>query len=101
MDNNNIIFIIVIFIIIIIYNNIYNNNNNNNNSNNSNRNEILGKVDINFSNFITVDKIKNKIGGLPSNKACGLDEIHTIILQSINNSKFPIILFHLFKCVLN
>ena len=61
------------------------------------RDEILGRVDIGLSNFITVDKIKNKINKLPSNRACGLNGIHTVILQNINDSKFPLIFFYLFQ----
>eukprot|EP00833_Pecoramyces_ruminatium_P015064 jgi/Orpsp1_1/1189096/evm.model.d7180000069483.1 len=53
-------------------------------------------MDIDFLNYLSLDKIKNRINKLPSNRACGLDGIHTVILQSLNDSKFPMILFYLF-----
>jgi len=64
---------------------------------NYSRDEVLGRVDMGLSNFITVDKIKNIISKLLSNRACGLDGIHTTILQNIKVSKFPLILFYLFQ----
>ncbi|ORX45643.1 hypothetical protein BCR36DRAFT_372697 [Piromyces finnis] len=50
-----------------------------------------------FYDYLTKEKVVNKINNLPSNKACGSDGIHTILLKSMNDSMLPDILTELFK----
>ena len=57
----------------------------------------LGNECDEFNNYVTKDKVVNRINNLSSNKACGNDGIHTVLLKAMNDSMLPDILTELFK----
>ena len=61
------------------------------------REKYIGIMDEEFFKYVTPEKVIEKINHLPSNKACGIDGIHTVILKCINDTFFPIALSKLFN----
>eukprot|EP00833_Pecoramyces_ruminatium_P012579 jgi/Orpsp1_1/1186611/evm.model.d7180000051921.1 len=61
------------------------------------RDIYLGIEYPDFYNYINYEVIISKINNLSSNKACGEDGIHSLILKALLDSRFPRILESLFK----
>ena len=61
------------------------------------RENYLGIEDPDFYKFINYEVIITKISRLSSNKACGEDGIHSLILKALLDSRFPRILESLYR----
>jgi hypothetical protein len=61
------------------------------------RRNYLGSYDEEFYKYLNEDKITFKITKLSSNKACGIDGIHSVMLKTLLGTDFPKLLLYLYQ----
>ena len=57
----------------------------------------MGSYDEEFYKYLNEDIIKFKITKLSSNKACGIDGIHSVMLKTLLGTDFPKLLLYLYQ----